>query len=532
MLTKLLKTTWFRIAIIALAAILILSCVLVWYLLQPKFHDLTLELGAPAPGIADFQTGFTVTEWVTQQTPAADIHMDRVGRQTVTFSYLFGSHSVELTIQDTTAPQVTFNKDITAYIDHLPAPEDFVDSVTDHSTTTVSLKKPLTPPQSYGSESVEVIVTDASGNAISQVCTVHYVWLEREFALELGQQLTKEDLLLNPEKDADLLNQEDLDRINVAGPGTYTITSTDGDHACTCVITVADTTAPTLELNKISIYLTEPLEQKDFIKSVSDVSDDVTVTMVSTLDLNKEGIQTVTFEAVDANGNVTRVDTTLEIKRDTIGPAFSGMGELSVEKHSTPDFEKGVSAVDARDGKVAFSVNTDKVNLHVAGTYYAVYTASDSLGNTTTYRRKVVVNHDQEDTDALAASIAATLPNNAEALRDYVRNKIRYSYNWGGDDPVWYGFKNKSGNCYVHALCLESLLKAKGFETKLIWVTDKSHYWNLVKIDGTWYHIDSTPGTRHTKYSLMNDAQRYETLKADGKQRDWDRTNPDWPACP
>jgi transglutaminase-like putative cysteine protease len=153
------------------------------------------------------------------------------------------------------------------------------------------------------------------------------------------------------------------------------------------------------------------------------------------------------------------------------------------------------------------------------------YSAVDKSGNKATARRKVVVQHDKEDTKALVRDIAAGLSNDPEAIRDYVRKTIKYSSDWGGDDPVWYGFKNKKGNCYVHALCLQELLEAKGWATKLIWVTDKSHYWNLVKIGGVWKHIDATPGTRHTKYSLMNDEQRLETLSG----RTWDTSK--WPAC-
>ena len=86
-------------------------------------------------------------------------------------------------------------------------------------------------------------------------------------------------------------------------------------------------------------------------------------------------------------------------------------------------------------------------------------------------------------------------------------------------------FTNRKGNCYVHALCLQRLMTEHGYRTKLIWVTDKSHYWNLIKLNGTWKHIDATPGVRHTKYSLMNDAQRLETLQG----REWDTSK--WPAC-
>jgi transglutaminase-like putative cysteine protease len=174
---------------------------------------------------------------------------------------------------------------------------------------------------------------------------------------------------------------------------------------------------------------------------------------------------------------------------------------------------------------VKFTYDISKVDLTKAGTYYATYTATDQAGNTATSRRKVVVNHDQADTKALVQSVAAGLSGDPEEIRDYVRDSIKYSSSWGDEDPVWYGFKNKKGNCYVHALCLQELLEEKGYSTKLIWVTDKSHYWLLIKLNGVWKHIDATPGVRHTKYSLMDDTQRLETLSG----RKWDTSQ--WPAC-
>ena len=146
-----------------------------------------------------------------------------------------------------------------------------------------------------------------------------------------------------------------------------------------------------------------------------------------------------------------------------------------------------------------------------------------------TAKRKVVVEHDKEDTNALVKSIAAGLGSDPEALRNYVRSRISYNTNWGGDDPVWYGFTNRVGNCYVHALCLQALFNEKGIQSQLIWVTDHSHYWLLVNIGGAWKHIDPTPSSLHGRYSLMNDAQRYETLVSNGRNRDWDRSL--WPAC-
>ena len=72
---------------------------------------------------------------------------------------------------------------------------------------------------------------------------------------------------------------------------------------------------------------------------------------------------------------------------------------------------------------------------------------------------------------------------------------------------------------------MEQLLDYFGYENDLIWLMPlyNPHYWNLIKIDGVWYHIDSTPAVSHQKYSIMNNAQRLETLKG----RRWDTEK--WP---
>ena len=81
------------------------------------------------------------------------------------------------------------------------------------------------------------------------------------------------------------------------------------------------------------------------------------------------------------------------------------------------------------------------------------------------------------------------------------------------------------GNCYVHAHCLKALFDAKGIESQIIWVTEKTHYWLVVKIGDVWRHIDATPTPGHMRYSLMNDEERHKTLSG----RNWNRSL--WPAC-
>ena len=106
------------------------------------------------------------------------------------------------------------------------------------------------------------------------------------------------------------------------------------------------------------------------------------VKLLTTVDITKEGTCTVTVEAKDVNGNVTTGKATLKVTLDSKAPVFSGVGNVTLAKYSTFDFYAGVKAVDARDGQVTFTVDYSKVDTTKAGSYYAVYTAQNALGNT------------------------------------------------------------------------------------------------------------------------------------------------------
>ncbi len=314
----------------------------------------------------------------------------------------------------------------------------------------------------------------------------------------------------------------DIDTIDLNTVGNYQIAlSYDGDKEFV-TLTVEDTTPPELEVKDIEIFLGDEIPNKDeFIVNTYDASGTVKTSILK--EIRKENNIEYTIVAEDKYGNKTEKIATLIQKEDKEGPKFSGLTDISVKKNVKIDYLKGVSVIDNKDGVVDFKVDSSEVNNKKAGTYYAIYIASDAAGNVTTAKRKIVIDHTEEDTKELVLSIANTLSDDPEELRDYCRNKVRYGTSYGGDDPVWYAFKNHEGNCYVHALCFKALLDAKGIENQLIWVTNKTHYWNLVKIDGVWRHMDSTPDRNHRKISIMTDKQRLSTLSG----RTWDTSL--WP---
>ncbi len=494
-----------------------------WYYSQPRFHDLTVELGTESINVEAFMTKYANAQDAGIVTDISTIDIGVVGNIPLTLRCGHKDESVTLTIVDTTPPKAEFIFYLQKTPDYTPDPYDFVESYYDLSDVTVYFTEDVKISSDYADQSFTVVVEDACGNAVSGLCTLSIVWLKSEYTLELGESLKKEDLLYCSDLDGSRIRQHDIDVINQSGVGDYTVTGLVKEDCCQ--VHVVDTVPPELSVTDVSVYKGEKVTVDDFVASCSDISGEVEVRLVTEPDVDTLGKQSITIEATDGNGNTTTATAELAVVRDKKPPVIKGLTTLSTAKHTAPDYLAGVRAIDAADGACEVTYDASGVDLATAGTYYVTYTSKDKDGNIATSRRTIVVGHDQADTDALADSIAAGLSSDPEAIRDYVRNTIKYSHNDGGADPVWYGFTNKSGNCLVHALCLQSLLSRKGYETQLIWVTNRSHYWLIIHLNGVWRHIDATPGSWHTKYSLMTDEQRYSILQG----RNWDRSA--WPAC-
>ena len=74
------------------------------------------------------------------------------------------------------------------------------------------------------------------------------------------------------------------------------------------------------------------------------------------------------------------------------------------------------------------------------------------------------------------------------------------------EEAAFRGFTRKTGDCYVYFACAKMLLDCAGIPNLMIErypVINNSHYWNLVQLNGEWYHCDATVFRDHTDMFFM-----------------------------
>lgn len=123
-----------------------------------------------------------------------------------------------------------------------------------------------------------------------------------------------------------------------------------------------------------------------------------------------------------------------------------------------------------------------------------------------------------KNVDAMADSVLAQIfhdgmsqQEKATAIYWWVKQKLTYS----GFSPVgdWVsaasdGLRKHRGDCYTYYATSAELLMRAGFPTiEVVRSSDNNHYWNLVEVDGSWYHFDPCPTRFGEDVILYTDKQ-------------------------
>ena len=114
----------------------------------------------------------------------------------------------------------------------------------------------------------------------------------------------------------------------------------------------------------------------------------------------------------------------------------------------------------------------------------------------------------------IAENIVASLKcdndvDTAWEIFNWVHSNIYYQaiYNdQSFEEAAYRGFTRKSGDCFVYFACSKMLLDCAGIPNMMVErypVINNGHYWNLVQLDGEWYHCDATVFKDHADMYFM-----------------------------
>ncbi len=223
---------------------------------------------------------------------------------------------------------------------------------------------------------------------------------------------------------------------------------------------------------------------------------------------------------------------TSDTKADKEPPKITGVKNLTVFIGDRVSYKNGVTVKDNLDTNVALVVDTGGVNLKKAGVYNLTYTAKDAAGNiaqaeaTVTVKVKPASPLNEDELNKLADTVLAKIVTEDMTDVDKLWAIFKWTkYNIGYVDSSSHtdwrkgalqGFKQGSGDCFVYYATARMLMERSGFETQTV-IRDKGrktkHFWSLVKVDGAWYHFDTTPTIKKNTTFLLTDAELAEFNK-------------------
>ncbi len=232
-------------------------------------------------------------------------------------------------------------------------------------------------------------------------------------------------------------------------------------------------------------------------------------------------------------------------KKDKIAPVISGMiGKDSyfddtvfmvVYPDKEYDFSEYVKVKDDSGENIKLKVDTSKVDYTKEGVYEVTFTAKDSSGNKAKATAKVQVRLPKK-VDQMADELLSEIVNDsmsdqekAKAIYTYIRKNIAYVDNY--DEVDWekaaeYGMKYNGGDCFAYYSVSRSLLTRAGIPNIMVtrYKGRGHHWWNLVYIDGGWYHFDTTPRNKQATFCLVTSAQLADYSSKAGNTHLWDES--------
>lgn len=415
-------------------------------------------------------------------------------------------YETALVVTDTVPPACTFADTVpwTRTGQALDA-ESFLIGAADATALTVAFD-PVPDWTQKGYQKLTVAVTDAGGNRATGEVTVlvsdlaPLTWEASRRTL-YGLAVAERQRALDP----GFTGEVKVARFVPREVGCFDVNATVDDEPAILRLYVVDTTAPTLAFPaRPQAYLDHHVAPEELLEAAEDVSA-MTLTYLVEPDWTAEGPQPVSIAAVDAAGNRTEIEGTVEIVPDTEPPKITGVVNQYVYIGEAVAYFAQAAAVDNADGEVPVTVDNSAVDIYTAGLYPVTYRATDRAGNTAEktvrlcFVRPTVT---EEQLEAAADKVLAriitddmTLGQKAYAIFYYVKdnyvntersNKRDWKY------EAWRGLTYRRGDCFTMNAAAKYLLDRIGARTMFITrYSGARHYWLMVDLGTGWYHYDT-----------------------------------------
>ena len=485
-------------------------------------HRVTIEAGEKVPPAEAFlsdgiQSGRFVTDPSGLDTAVPGVHMIQVETQGEV-------HETALVVVDTVPPACAFEEIAFTRTGQALAPESLVVYADDVSDLTFSFDpEPDWGRQGY--QNVTVAVTDAGGNRTLGQTTVlvsdlqPLVW-EASRRSVTGPAIAARQKELDP----DFTGEVKVARFMPRTPGCYDVNATVDDVPCIQRLVVVDTTGPWLSFPKApSAYLDHPMPPKSLL-AVAEDETPITFSYLTEPDWSKEGLQPVRIAAVDAAGNRTEIEGTVNIVPDKEPPKILGVTNQYVYIGDAVAYFAQASVKDNADEPedIELTVDNSAVNIYRAGGYNVIYKAKDRAGNVAEkqvrlYFIKPSVSPEklQAKVDEVLAKIVTddmTIGQKAWAIYRYVYDNFTFGYTSNKRDwkyEAWRGLTKRHGDCFTYCAASRILLERIG--ARVIFVKRNSsfrHFWLMVNVGTGWYHFDplnSGPSRRYQCFMLTTE---------------------------
>ena len=337
--------------------------------------------------------------------------------------------------------------------------------------------------------------------------------LNEHVTIETGTPVTL-DLFIN--EDVPLSSFiTDVSLINNMVPGTYGLRVKTLGIAREVVLDIVDTTAPTGEAVAQTLFQDELPDASDVVTGVSDLAP-VTVAYVNEMSTPLDGgVYDVPVSLTDIYGNQTVINVPFDVTADTTAPTLTVPECIYAFIGGNTAYLENVTVSDDYDPEPVVTVDLSQVDPETAGVYTITYTATDALGNSVSKTSDLIleqlpeVSLERSEVYARSADVLYNQVLGGQPIENFTQVEIAFRiFDWAhrnigytgtSDKSDWTiaaidGFDSHTGDCYTYYAVCRAMLDLAGIENVRVErypIVTSPHYWNLIKIDGQWYHCDA-----------------------------------------